>query len=288
MLKENGSEKLELKRDQYTWTDSAGDKVNDGPTMLKLIVDMVNPLTRVGIDNLMKKIEGSTLAKYNNDVDDMLESMQTTYDKIINDGYTYPHYIRYLFAALLSGANVEFTRTIQRLKDSWDTGEDITPEKLVDTATSKFNNMMEDKTWMKKDPKDAKIAALTTLVEQLVNNKPEGKAAYATGANLSTSKGETSKSDKLKDETIPGCGQLKMWRSKKGANKITREGRTWYWCPHHKHPRGTFDGLYMTHKPEHHDEWRDRRNQRKKTVQQTEKTESEKSSKADQLLLTEK
>ena len=35
-----------------------------------------------------------------------------------------------------------------------------------------------------------------------------------------------------------------------------RDGKTWYWCPHHKHPRGKFDGLYCLHKPEDHDEWK--------------------------------
>ena len=28
-----------------------------------------------------------------------------------------------------------------------------------------------------------------------------------------------------------------------------------WWCPHHVHPRGEFNGLYMEHKPEDHHIW---------------------------------
>ena len=41
---------------------------------------------------------------------------------------------------------------------------------------------------------------------------------------------------------------------------MDRDGKTWWWCPHHK-TEGLFDGLYVTHKPEDHDEWKkDKRN----------------------------
>ena len=44
-----------------------------------------------------------------------------------------------------------------------------------------------------------------------------------------------------------------MADSKKGAS-MEKDGKTWYWCPLHV-KEGLFDGLYMPHKPEDHDEW---------------------------------
>ena len=35
---------------------------------------------------------------------------------------------------------------------------------------------------------------------------------------------------------------------------MEKDGKTWYLCPHHV-KEGLFDGLYMSHKPEDHDEW---------------------------------
>ena len=42
---------------------------------------------------------------------------------------------------------------------------------------------------------------------------------------------------------------------KKTDDTIQREGKTWYWCPHHRLD-GTYYGLYVTHKPEEHEEWK--------------------------------
>ena len=39
----------------------------------------------------------------------------------------------------------------------------------------------------------------------------------------------------------------------KTEEEIEKDGKTWYWCPRHVVP-GKYDGLYVTHKPEDHDE----------------------------------
>ena len=44
---------------------------------------------------------------------------------------------------------------------------------------------------------------------------------------------------------------------------IKKEGKTWYWCPKHV-SQGKYDGLYVTHKPEDHDEWAKNRNRFRK------------------------
>ena len=40
----------------------------------------------------------------------------------------------------------------------------------------------------------------------------------------------------------------------KTTSSVTKDGKTWHWCPHHSY-EGKYDGLYVTHKPEDHDEW---------------------------------
>ena len=47
--------------------------------------------------------------------------------------------------------------------------------------------------------------------------------------------------------------EIEAWRMKKGQDSVTRDGKTWYWCPNHKFP-GKFDGLYVTHHPSKHSE----------------------------------
>ena len=46
---------------------------------------------------------------------------------------------------------------------------------------------------------------------------------------------------------------------KKGPEKLEKDGKIWFWCPHHK-IEGQYNGLHVTHKPEDHDAWLKRKN----------------------------
>ena len=47
---------------------------------------------------------------------------------------------------------------------------------------------------------------------------------------------------------------------------IERDGKTWYWCDKHKYNnKGVITlGMYVTHKPDGHDAWMERRNKGRK------------------------
>ena len=57
------------------------------------------------------------------------------------------------------------------------------------------------------------------------------------------------------------------WRYIKKGEEMEMYGHSWYWCPHHKHPQGKFDGLYYRHKPYDHGSW-------KKTMQDKKKQQN--------------
>jgi len=70
---------LDLRRSEFVWTDSSREKITDGPSMLKIVVDTINPSTHMGMGNLMKGIEMAMLAKFENNVDNMLNFMHSSY-----------------------------------------------------------------------------------------------------------------------------------------------------------------------------------------------------------------
>ena len=101
---------------------------------------------------------------------------------------------------------------------------------------------------MSVDPKDARILALATEVEQLkkssLQNKPTDKTALATGAGSSSGKSDLFFS-------------FEKWHTENKGPTITRDGTTYNWCPHHKHPAGHYSGLYYKdHDPSTHNEWK--------------------------------
>ena len=78
------------------------------------------------------------------------------------------------------------------------------------------------------NPKDAQILALTTPLDKMERNK----AAPAVHATNATQDG------KLVGASVDGkIGGVASWRITKKGNTTTHDGETWYWCPHHKHPK---------------------------------------------------
>ena len=81
--------KLMLKKNMFTFQDdTTGNKIIDGPCLLKLLFYRINPNVVVGVEILCQKREATKLHPYQNDVDDMLTDMEESYSDIINNKST--------------------------------------------------------------------------------------------------------------------------------------------------------------------------------------------------------
>ncbi len=240
-----GFQDLLLQKDMFTFTDSATGEVHfDGPTMLKIILTQIDPDTIVGMDTLKAQLESMKLHEHGNDVAKMLTSMQSIYNTLKENGHEPDSYRCYIYTALISGPNADFNAFMQRIIDDIQSGngyhKNITTDNLIITACTKYNNMVADKTWGKVDPRNAKIMALTTALEEIKKNN-SSKSTDA--ANATDGGGKVNK-----------FATLEEWRMKFDGDIKVVSGRTFYWCKHHKGKH--YDGLYVSsHSPEHHDAW---------------------------------
>ena len=116
---------------------------------------------------------------------------------------------------------------------------------MVAKAVTIYNNAVSAGQWEEKDLKDAKILALTTRIDELVEQQEKLAA-------LSTNQKEIYKSQNTQRE---GLHAIADWGMKKTTESAERDDKKWYWCPKHVVP-GTYIGLYVTHKPENHDKWK--------------------------------
>ena len=242
LLTKQGKRKLMLKKKKFQYKNADGSTEDDGPTMFKLIYDMVKPATRAGLSSLKLKMTKFKLSDYGEDITEMLTAMEDTYDEILTLGGEHDDYILNLFESLKTSSNKVFSDFIGRKEDDYQAGEDITPELLSDMATVKFNNMLElkqIKLVTKEDTKEAaKFLTLATELKSVINNHQFQGNKGSQGRTTST---------------------LEEWRMKKTEDVVKRDGKTYYWCPHHKQP-GKYDGLYVSsHKPEDHDEYMEKR-----------------------------
>ena len=82
--------------------DTGGIISNDGPNMLYLLLKIINPATTIGVSNLQYKIEKSNLAKFGNNVKDLLDEIYPNYSIIKEKGERHEDYVRHMFRDLVA------------------------------------------------------------------------------------------------------------------------------------------------------------------------------------------
>jgi hypothetical protein len=189
--------------------------------------------------------------QYKNRVDDLCTDFQALLKEIDQLGGVCTSSRRYLITALLLGPNEKFNNYIDQINDNIETKsgphKDITVEEIIVVATTKYSTMDCMGDWTRVDPCYAKLLTLTTKVDKLETKNNQLKALGT--ASQPPPKGGPRHGVDMK-------GGVDTWRTVKQNQTLMKDGKTWYWCPHHKHPRGEFDGLYCLHKPEDHNEWK--------------------------------
>ena len=234
---------LNLEKAKFQWKEANGAIQNDGPTMLFIILTKVNPSVRVGISSLKSNLMTATMPKFQHNVIKMLDYMSAQMVKIREQQGSHDDYTLNLFNALSTTNNDEFKAFLNTEKNEWETSTSNQPDNviadlLIEKVKLKYNNMMQSNSWKKSEDPSAKvISALVTQVKNLEDklNMSGTNSAHATSS------------------TNPQL-RIPVWRTQKIGDKIDKDGKTWWWCPHHK-KEGLFDGLYMTHKPSEHDNW---------------------------------
>ena len=230
--------------------------VVDGPCLLFLIFEKVDPSLAVNVENLRERIESVKLHTFENNVDEMLMFIEEQYEKILNMNKSCESILRYTLTALLSGSCQEFNTYIKSIKGDVDSGfgphANITFEQLVVCARKKYLNMKAQNEYNKVDPRSAQLIALTTEVTKLKSELESKSAALTT----TTDRQRTS----TRRETTPGLDRSKIdntsiqkWRVIKKGDTIQVDGRTYWWCKKHKDYHGRWNGMYVLHKPEDHD-----------------------------------
>ncbi len=106
--------------------------------------------------------------------------------------------------------------------------------------------MIEDKTWGKVDPRNAKIMALSTKLAALEKScSTDAKPDALVNATNGTGGGGGS---------TGGNSKIDDWRKKFDGDFKEVDGTPFWWCKHHKTKE--YNGLYVSsHSPETHDAW---------------------------------
>lgn len=279
-LKKSARRILDLNKKKFQFKHVADGRIEeDGPMMLKLIYDRINPSTRVGVRNLTNKLDQMNLEDYNQSVPEMIDAYENTYNLIIEKEGTYSNQVSSLFDALLTSTNKDFSDSINDHLDKWEDGEKYSLESLKIVANKKYNNLCErykrkgstfkenctSSSHVNVSPtkKDAQIMALATEIESLKSKlySTQDQSFYG---NRNGSGSENQGRGNQGANNSSGNSPIATWRKTKNLGpKVFKDGKWYYWCEHHK-VEGDYDGLYVTHPPEKHAEWLERKNRNRR------------------------
>jgi len=146
-----------------------------------------------------------------------------------------------LFKGYASASDEAFTRYIQRKKDAYDEGENVTEESLLKDAINKFNNLKLEGKWNALSADQEKLVALQAEFKVLKDK------SIKLSSNLNAKKNEKESQQYGKSNEKKGGNKKKKrgsnnpasWAWKKVPPKDgepttkNRDNKTYHWCQDH-------------------------------------------------------
>ena len=125
-----------------------------------------NPSTRVGVSELKEELRGSNSAKFGHNIQKLTDFMSSKYCEIKEKGQTHEDMILDVFIAFKTVPNPDFDAHVRNERKRWELGGDKDVDQIMSEALIIYNNAITANRWQTQDPKDAKIIALITQVEE--------------------------------------------------------------------------------------------------------------------------
>lgn len=227
-------------------TDNNDDIIIDGTVLLLLVAKLICPSTISLIENLKSEAASLELKDFDHDVSAVVSKFDELAERITSHGRVWDDDVTSLFKVLYTNEDSQFNTAIQIKENEHLGGVPTTVTAISNYAVAIYTNQKAKHAWMVPDSKSLKITALMTQVEQL--KKSVAKSAFTTDTKTSQGGGSSFRTS--------DCPE---WRYKHtGEDKITRDGRDWYWCDHPSHKQrenSSTHGMYcVTHgkgHPEH-------------------------------------
>ena len=231
--------------------DNNDDIVIDGTVLLLMVSKLICPSTIALIENLKSEAESLNLKDFDHDVSAVVNKFEEIVARINANGRKWDDEITALFKVLETNEDSQFNTAIQIKESEHSAGTLTKLSELTSFVTAIYTNQKAKNKWMVPDAKSAKIAALMSKVQTLESSI--SRSAFTADSSSSSTSDTNTRS--FKSNCAP-------WRYVHQGDKVTRDGKDWYWCDHPSHKRdgACTDGMYCcTHgkgHPEHdHASW---------------------------------
>ena len=222
----------ELELNEAIYTKSGGQ--GDGLIFLKLLLDKFATSTIYSSVNIIKKFRTMKLSDYDNNIVDLYRALDTENQKLKALGETHKHLLIDVFSILHTSTNEDFCLEMKLLERQFEKGKQMQWNEVMDYAKTSYLDLVDKGTWDKKDPRDERIMALTTIVKDIPN-----LVAYATSSIKGLNNNSKSNQKTKNFKPIP---DWKFMAPSDPNETKTVNNTKFYWCPNHWDK-----GMWVTH-----------------------------------------
>ena len=222
----------------YTIITPDGSQICNGPMFLKVIIRNTTVDTRSTVYHLKENFNhlDTKMLEVTYDIEAFNIYVTSQIEQLAARGET-PDFLINLFTAYMAVPDKKFVEYLEKQKDKFDDGEDVTVKRLMQVALTKFKDRKRSDTWQAPTPQDEEIMALSAEIVELKKARPT-QAAGGKGAKSGKKGDDAKKSYKARMAekyawklVPPASGEPKT----KEVNK-----KTYHFCPHHNNDAGAW------------------------------------------------
>ena len=136
-----------LNKSKSSFVNSDGTKSDDGPTIMKVLLEDIDPSSSINTKLHRHAIKQAKVQDFKGNICVMLKSTEHHYQVIVEDenSHDIETHRRHLLTQLFSGSNVEFDTNIQAIKSDLEVGygyhSDITPQVLITSSRQLYESI---------------------------------------------------------------------------------------------------------------------------------------------------
>lgn len=236
-LTEAGQIKLLAERNRYTINGHRSGSLFFKLIMKKAIIDTRATASQlrtnlINLDSYMSVVD-SNIRLFNQYVKVNCEGLAARNES--NDDL-----MIHLFRGYMQAMDQEFVQYIKLKKNDYDEGADIDPDRLMELALNKYENLVTEGRWRALSPSEEKLEALNATVDKLKDENlrlsKSLKASQQKGKSEQQAKGK-GKSKKKSNKNKKRQNEDMSWKKKppKDGEPTTKQvqGKDWHWCLDH-------------------------------------------------------
>ena len=242
----------------YTIITEDGTQVTNGPCFLKVIIRNTTVDTKSTIFHIRENLNhlSSKMIEVSYDIEEFNMYVTSQVEQLSARGAQSSDLLINLFEAYLAVPDRKFVDYIEKQKDKFDEGEEVTEKTLMQVALVKYKDRKRSDKWQAPSREEEEIVALKAEIGELkkvTNNAPagneKGKKQAGAGAKKGTDGKKKTRAERL---AIKYAWKLVPPASGEPTSK-TFEKKTYHFCPNHNNGLGAWV-IHLPSKCENRDE----------------------------------